>query len=117
MCYRNSVNIVEGLIRWRWPRFLLAIIALIIGTIIALSAFGATAVKSARAVQIDSLSTATDSSTGAYVSSRVTFVGSTASYFYDRAAFTPPLTDEAIHLVVSWIRRLWWAVRGDSDVF
>jgi hypothetical protein len=96
MLYRGLPGIVEGLIRWRWPRFLIAVIALGLGTIFALSAFGEAEVKSAHAVQIDGLSTATDASTGDYVYSRVTLVGSTVSYLYDRADFTPALTDQAI---------------------
>jgi hypothetical protein len=83
---RGLTSVIEGFIRWRWPRFVLAIIALILGTIFILSAFGDAEVKSGHAVRVGGNDTLTNSSTGAYVSSRINFVGNTVEYFYNHAS-------------------------------
>lgn len=105
---RGITSVVEGFIRWRWPRYALAIIALILGTIIMLGAFGDAEVKSGHAVRVGGIETLTDSSTGAYVSSRITFVGNTVDYFYNRVDFTPELTDQAIYAADSAGRVDFW---------
>jgi hypothetical protein len=107
---RGLTSVIEGFIRWRWPRFVLAIIALILGTIFILSAFGDAEVKSGHAVRVGGNDTLTNSSTGAYVSSRINFVGSTVEYFYNRADFTPELTDQAIHASDSAGRVDFWYI-------
>jgi hypothetical protein len=107
---RGLTSVIEGFIRWRWPRFVLAIIALILGTIFILSAFGDAEVKSGHAVRVGGNDTLTNSSTGAYVSSRINFVGNTVEYFYNRADFTPELTDQAIHASDSAGRVDFWYI-------
>ena len=93
---RGLLSLLEALIRYRWSRLAIAVFPLVIGTIIALSAFSEADVKAAHGVQISGVETWTDSETGAYAYSRVKLVGSTTGYTYDRTDFTPVLTDETL---------------------